>query len=205
MFNEIKRKIVFGLIFPLIIILVSPLSFVFGQDNRTTDENSESLLPEEELSINGEEETVYQGISLAVVDYQRVFMEYNKTAEIREELRNNRESMLQQLDQMKNRYSTMRNNYFLNYNQYSQQEREQMATRLTELEEQIEVYIENSNRSLMEQERILKEEIQKEIQSVIQYIRLSEGYDLILDTSILLDYNPDFDLTDQVINQLNQQ
>lgn len=205
MFCEIKRKIVFGLIFPLIIILLSPLSFVFGQDNSTTDENSDSLLSEEELSINGEDEEASQGISIAVVDYQRVFMEYNKTAEIREELRNNRESMLQQLDQMKNRYSTMRNNYFLNYNQYSQQEREQMATRLTELEEQIEVYIENSNRSLMEQERILKEEIQKEIQSVIQYIRLSEGFDLILDTSILLDYNPDFDLTDQVINQLNQQ
>ena len=167
------------------------------------------------MGLGGEGAKAALDVKIGYVDYMRLFFGYEKTKELEAKLKMENEadqSMLserrqmieKEIDRLKEELETQA---LMLSESASQEKQAEMERRIEELDE-FSAYIE---RRMIDREARYTDEILKDLQirlpSIIKSIAEKEGYRFVFDLRSLFYVTPEkeFDLTDKVIAQLNEE
>lgn len=141
---------------------------------------------------------------LGVVDAQKVVAEYKRAKEANETLENATGKLRSQLEEIRNEIQTLeerltKGKLFLEELQIKSIENDILVKR-----QEFQRELENGQGLIAEKEKELLEPIMQEVESLIKKIGEEEGYSLILQTQFALYVDSSYDLTETVIQTLNE-
>ncbi|HEX28632.1 TPA: OmpH family outer membrane protein [Candidatus Poribacteria bacterium] len=158
------------------------------------------------IAVAASSQTMQQRmIRIAVVNTQEVFDKYLKTQEAQVKLNEEISKLEEQGKKMSEDLRTLQEKYDKQRIFIDDKKKEQeMLQQIERKKEEIRQFIQAGQQQLDKKRRELTEPIIKEIDQVVQQIGKEEGFDLIVDKIATLYVNPQFDITEKVIQILNQ-
>lgn len=141
---------------------------------------------------------------LGIVDAQKVVAEYKRAKEAHETLENATAKLRSQLEGMRKEIQTLeqrltKGKLFLDESQIKGLEND-----ILQKSQEFQRELENGQGLIVEKEKELLEPIMQEVESLIKKIGEEEGYSLVLQTQFALYVDPSYDLTETVIQTLNE-
>jgi len=143
-------------------------------------------------------------LRIAVVDYMKVFLNCPKTIEAKNKLKSVKDAMQKEIDKQIEIFNKLQKELSTRYDQLSNEERRLLLAGLEKQRGLIEQLREQKNTELMTMEKELKAPIVAYIQTIIKLIRKREGYDMVLDSANILDYDEIYDITNLIIQEMQQ-
>jgi len=137
-------------------------------------------------------------VKIGFVDLQKVFQEYEKTKTLGKKLSASREETKKRLDEIREELKELREE--INNPALSEEARKKKGQELQAKEQERKVLLEN----LQSTQQRYTEELLGDIQKKVVEIGIKEGFTLILEKGVLLYGNPEFDLTEKIIKELNK-
>ncbi|MCD6505862.1 OmpH family outer membrane protein [Candidatus Poribacteria bacterium] len=158
------------------------------------------------IAVAASSQTMQQRmIRIAVVNTQEVFDKYLKTQEAQVKLNEEISKLEEQGKKMSEDLRTLQEKYDKQRIFIDDKKKEQeMLQQIERKKEEIRQFIQAGQQQLDKKRQELTEPIIKEIDQVVQQIGKEEGFDLIVDKIATLYVNPQFDITEKVIQILNQ-
>ncbi|MBD3427211.1 MAG: hypothetical protein GF409_08335 [Candidatus Omnitrophica bacterium] len=140
-----------------------------------------------------------QEAKLGYVDLRKAFYEYEKTKTMEEQLNDETESRQQERTQIIEKINKLRDEAELLSGKAKTAKQAEIDSELAELQE----FDRQTRQTLLNKKNDMFREVIEDIQTVVTSIGDQQGYDYILDSRNIMYAKPDYDLTDKVIEQLN--
>lgn len=158
------------------------------------------------IAVAASSQTMQQRMmKIAVVNTQEVFDKYLKTQEAQKKLNEEISKLEEQGKKMSEDLRTLQEKYDKQRIFIDDKKKEQeMLRQIEQKKAEIRQFIQSGQQRLDQKRQELTEPIIKEIDQVVQQIGKDEGFDLIVDKIATLYVNPRIDITEKVIQILNQ-
>jgi outer membrane protein len=137
---------------------------------------------------------------LGYVDLRRAFYEYEKTKSMESQLTDETESRQTERNKMIERINKLRDEVELLSGKAKSAKQSEIDNELAELQE----FDRETRQTLLNKKNDMFREVIEDIQKVVESIGETGGYDYVLDSRNIMYAKPEFDLTDQVIKELNK-
>ncbi|MBD3380343.1 MAG: hypothetical protein GF408_07785 [Candidatus Omnitrophica bacterium] len=137
---------------------------------------------------------------MGYVDLRRAFYEYEQTKQFEESLNELTEQRQEKRTQMINRITKLRDEAEMLKGEAQSKKQAEIDRKLAELQ----TYDRETRQELLNKKNEMFRNVIDDIQKVVNEIGTKGGYTYILDSRNIMFADEQFDLTDQVIKQLNQ-
>lgn len=137
---------------------------------------------------------------LGYVDLRRAFYEYEKTKSMESQLTDETESRQTERNKVIERINKLRDEVELLSGKAKTAKQSEIDNELAALQE----FDRETRQTLLNKKNDMFREVIEDIQKVVESIGESGGYDYVLDSRNIMYAKPEFDLTDQVIKELNK-
>ena len=156
-----------------------------------------SLYPQVEYSDSSE-----SGTFIAVVDIKYIFRKYSARKKAYKKLLKKKKAFLLIVEKRKKAIKDLEESFEDTKDKMDQAQFRKALAEIELAKENLNILIDKQNRTLLKLEKKLKRPIIKKIIKTINIIREEYGYDIILNKSDVLSYDSSVDLTQEVLDSL---
>lgn len=137
---------------------------------------------------------------IAVVDFRRVFEEYNKTKEYEKELEIKKERIRKEIDSRTKKIKDLQDKIPLLDKKEQKSKKENLENLIKDLDD----YRRDKALDIRREYNDKIMELRDDILKVVDSYAKKRGYDLVIDTAIIVYNNKVLDITDEIIKIINK-
>jgi len=143
-------------------------------------------------------------LKIGVVDVEKIYSEYEKAKQAREEIQGKRTEKQVELSKKQAELKRLVDEYNAKKDKMKETEMKDYEKKINDLTTEINTFVRLTNQQLIDENRKKMQVLLNDIAKVIQDYATKNGYDLIVDKKSLPYFSNTFDISEEIIKILNE-